>query len=55
MGSDDSGERIAVLETKVNRLEKEADKRGAREWAIIMAVFGLLITLFAQNLGWFHK
>jgi hypothetical protein len=53
MGTEDPGERLAVLETQVMHLLKANEARATREWAIIMAVFGLLLTLFGQNLGWF--
>jgi hypothetical protein len=53
MGNDDPGERLAVLETEMRHIKQKTDKREAREWALIMAIFGLLLTLFAQNLGWF--
>lgn len=51
MGDELQGERIAVLETKVNALEKGSDTRATREWAIILVVLGLLITTIAKALG----
>lgn len=55
MGSDDQGERIRALEVKVEHLRRDVDKQAAREWAIFMACFGVLLTVLAQNLGWFSR
>ena len=51
-------ERIGILETKVEHLDekvggivKAREARGVREWAIIMAVASLLLTVIAKKLG----
>jgi hypothetical protein len=49
MGDDKPpGERLAVLETKVERLLHDLHARSNREWAMILAVFGSLATALIQ-------
>jgi hypothetical protein len=52
MGSDDFGERIAVLETQMKHVADQARARSTREWGVIMAVLSLLLAVVAKNFGW---
>ena len=52
MGNDElQGERIAVLEVKVAGLIEQHKARASREWGVIMAVFGLILTVLAKTMG----
>lgn len=54
MGNEDPGERLAVLETQMKHLKEATTARAAREWAIFMAVLGLLLAVLAKNMGWIN-
>lgn len=52
MGEDESLEvKFARLEEKVIALLEREKSRAGREWAIISAVGGLLLTIIASKLG----
>ncbi len=43
---------VAVLQNKIETLEKAAAGRATREWAMVMTGLGLIGTIIVKNLGW---
>jgi predicted nucleic acid-binding Zn-ribbon protein len=46
----DLDRRLSVIEDNIKELRRTAEERGRRQWTIILAVIGCLLTL-AANLG----
>ena len=51
MGNDDHGERLAAMEVEVTNLKERVSKMEKGTWAVVLAVFGYIITQIMQKLN----